>query len=61
MSLSQSRALATQLSPSYVLVLPQADQSGLDGFLVKPLSGDILISLVQSALARQMVWPVGER
>lgn len=32
---------------------PQDDHSGLDGFLVKPLSGDILVSLVQSALARQ--------
>ncbi len=39
--------------------LPQADHSGLDGFLVKPLSGDILISLVQSALARQTVCFVG--
>lgn len=37
---------------------PQDDDSGLDGFLVKPLSGDILVSLVQSALARQTFSPV---
>jgi DNA-binding NarL/FixJ family response regulator len=31
----------------------QEDNPGLDGFLVKPLSGDVVMSLVQSALARQ--------
>ncbi|NEP16404.1 MAG: hypothetical protein F6J97_05800 [Leptolyngbya sp. SIO4C1] len=30
----------------------QEDPSGLDGFLVKPLSGDILNSLLQSALVK---------
>jgi DNA-binding NarL/FixJ family response regulator len=31
----------------------QEDNPGLDGFLVKPLTGDVMMSLVQSALARQ--------
>lgn len=31
----------------------QEDNPGLDGFLVKPLSGDVVMSLVQSAWARQ--------
>ncbi|MDX2213206.1 MAG: hypothetical protein SFY66_07945 [Oculatellaceae cyanobacterium bins.114] len=31
----------------------QEENPGLDGFLVKPLSGDVLASLVQSAWARQ--------
>lgn len=31
----------------------QEDNPGLDGFLVKPLSGDVLTSLVESALAKQ--------
>jgi AmiR/NasT family two-component response regulator len=33
--------------------LHQEDNPGLDGFLVKPLTGDVLMSLVQSAWARQ--------
>jgi AmiR/NasT family two-component response regulator len=33
--------------------LPLEDNPGLDGYLVKPLSGDVLTSLVQSAWARQ--------
>lgn len=33
--------------------LYQEHNPGLDGFLVKPLSGDVLISLVQSAWAKQ--------
>jgi len=31
----------------------QEDNPGFDGFLVKPLHGDILVSLLQSALARK--------
>ncbi|MBD0335113.1 MAG: response regulator [Cyanobacteria bacterium Co-bin13] len=31
----------------------QDDNPGLDGFLVKPLSGEVLTSLVESALAKQ--------
>lgn len=31
----------------------QEENPGLDGYLVKPLSGDVLTSLVQSAWARQ--------
>ncbi len=33
--------------------MPQEDNPGVDGFLVKPISGDVLLSLVQSAWARQ--------
>ncbi|MBW4517819.1 MAG: hypothetical protein KME11_21655 [Timaviella obliquedivisa GSE-PSE-MK23-08B] len=31
----------------------QEDNPGFDGFLVKPLHGDVLVSLLQSALARK--------
>lgn len=34
--------------------LPQEDNPGLDGFLVNPIKGDVLISLIQSAWARQI-------
>ncbi|MGG6295955.1 hypothetical protein ACQ4M4_16320 [Leptolyngbya sp. AN02str] len=43
-------ALTDSHAPSW---LPQDENPGLDGFLVKPLSGDVLSSLVQSAWARQ--------
>jgi AmiR/NasT family two-component response regulator len=43
-------ALTDCHAPSW---LHQEDNPGLDGFLVKPLSGDVLISLIQSAWARQ--------
>jgi CheY-like chemotaxis protein len=43
-------ALTDSQSPSW---LPQDENPGLDGFLVKPLSSDVLTSLVQSAWARQ--------
>jgi AmiR/NasT family two-component response regulator len=33
--------------------LTQEDNPGLDGFLVKPLNGEVLKSVVHSALARQ--------
>ncbi len=33
--------------------LHQEENPGLDGFLVKPLNGDVLISVVQSAWMRQ--------
>lgn len=41
-------------SPSW---RPLEDTPGLDGFLVKPLSNDVLTSLVQSAWARQACCP----
>lgn len=43
-------ALTDVNDPSW---LPQDENPGFDGFLVKPLSGDILSSLVQSAWIRQ--------
>ncbi len=43
-------ALTDSQSPSW---LPQDENPGLDGFLVKPLSSDVLTSLVQSAWIRQ--------
>lgn len=43
-------ALTDGHSPSW---LHQEENPGLDGFLVKPLNGDVLTSLLQSAWARQ--------
>jgi CheY-like chemotaxis protein len=43
-------ALTDFHAPSW---LHQEEHPGLDGLLVKPLSGDVLTSLVQSAWARQ--------
>lgn len=43
-------ALTDFHAPSW---LPQEENPGLDGYLVKPLNGDVLTSLVQSAWARQ--------
>lgn len=43
-------ALTESHSPSW---LHEEDYSGIDGFLVKPLSGDVLTTLVQSAWAKQ--------
>ncbi|MEM6425046.1 MAG: hypothetical protein AAGF66_07275 [Cyanobacteria bacterium P01_H01_bin.119] len=43
-------ALTDSHSPSW---LHEEDYSGIDGFLVKPLSGEILSTLVQSAWAKQ--------
>ncbi|MBW4521758.1 MAG: hypothetical protein KME16_18920 [Scytolyngbya sp. HA4215-MV1] len=44
-------ALTDCHAPSW---LPQEDNPGLDGFLVKPISIDILSSLVQSAFVKQL-------
>jgi CheY-like chemotaxis protein len=43
-------ALTDCHAPSW---LPQEENPGFDGFLVKPVSGDILSSLVQSARVRR--------
>jgi AmiR/NasT family two-component response regulator len=43
-------ALTDSHAPSW---LHQEENPGLDGFLVKPLNGDVFISVVQSAWARQ--------
>ncbi|WP_204154060.1 response regulator [Leptolyngbya sp. CCY15150] len=43
-------ALTDCNAPSW---LPQEENPGFDGFLVKPLNGDVMVSLVQSAWARQ--------
>ena len=43
-------ALTDFHAPSW---LHQDDNPGVDGYLVKPLTGDVLCSLVQSAWARQ--------
>jgi DNA-binding NarL/FixJ family response regulator len=43
-------ALTDVHAPSW---LHQEENPGFDGFLVKPISGDVLSSLVQSAWARQ--------
>lgn len=43
-------ALTDFHAPSW---MPQEENPGLDGFLVKPLNCDVLLSLVQSARARQ--------
>lgn len=43
-------ALTDFHAPSW---LRQEDNPGVDGFLVKPLSGDVLNSLLQSAWVRQ--------
>ncbi|HEY9861349.1 MAG TPA: hypothetical protein V6D16_17750 [Candidatus Obscuribacterales bacterium] len=43
-------ALTDCHAPSW---LPQEENPGFDGFLVKPISGDILSSLVQSAKVRR--------
>lgn len=47
-------ALTDSHAPSW---LRQEENPGLDGFLVKPLNGDVLTSLVQSAWARQTYMP----
>jgi DNA-binding NarL/FixJ family response regulator len=39
--------------------LHQEDNPGFDGFLVKPLSSDVLTSLLQSAWARQTCYMTG--
>jgi AmiR/NasT family two-component response regulator len=44
-------ALTDCHAPSW---LPQEQNPGFDGFLVKPLSREVLASLIQSASARQM-------
>jgi CheY-like chemotaxis protein len=46
-------ALTDVHTPSW---LHQDENPGFDGFLVKPISGDVLMSLVQSALARQVCY-----
>lgn len=43
-------ALTDSHAPSW---LPQEENPGLDGFLVKPLNGEVLSSVVQSAWVRQ--------
>lgn len=43
-------ALTESHNPSWI---HEEDYSGIDGFLVKPLSGDVLTTLVQSAWAKQ--------
>lgn len=43
-------ALTDCHTPSW---LPQEENPGFDGFLVKPISGEILMSLVQSAWVRK--------
>lgn len=43
-------ALTDSHAPSW---LYQEENPGLDGFLVKPLNGDVLVSVVQSAWMRQ--------
>lgn len=43
-------ALTDFHAPSW---LPQEDNPGLDGFLVKPLNGEVLSSVVHSAWVRQ--------
>jgi CheY-like chemotaxis protein len=44
-------ALTDCNAPSW---LPQEENPGFDGFLVKPISSDVLSSLVQSACAKQL-------
>jgi CheY-like chemotaxis protein len=44
-------ALSDSHAPSW---LHQEENPGFDGFLVKPLSFDVLFSLIQSASARQL-------
>lgn len=44
-------ALSDSHAPSW---LHQEENPGFDGFLVKPLSGEVLFSLIQSASARQL-------
>lgn len=44
-------ALSDSHAPSW---LHQEENPGFDGFLVKPLSSDVLFSLIQSASARQL-------
>lgn len=43
-------AIAERHAPNW---LHQEENPGVDGFLVKPLGGDVLCSLVQSARAKQ--------
>ncbi len=47
-------ALTDAHAPSW---LHQEENPGFDGFLVKPLSSDVLFSLIQSASARQLCRP----
>lgn len=57
----QLRRQPTVCGPTIVLLtephapwwLPQEDNPGFDGYLVKPLAVDVLISLIESAWARQ--------
>lgn len=49
-------ALTDFHAPSW---LHQEENPGFDGFLVSPISSDVLSSLVQSAHTRQMCSPVG--
>jgi CheY-like chemotaxis protein len=44
-------ALTDCNAPSW---LPQEENPGFDGFLVKPISSDVLSSLLQSACAKQL-------
>lgn len=39
--------------------LPQEENPGIDGFLVKPISKDVLSSVVESASMRQLCYSVG--
>lgn len=48
-----SRATIVALSDFHAPNWNHEDNSGLDGFLVKPMSSDVLTSLVQSARVRQ--------
>ncbi len=48
-------ALTDAHAPSW---LHQDENPGFDGFLVNPLSSDVLFSLIQSASARQLCRPV---
>lgn len=49
-------ALTSSYAPSW---LQQEENPGLDGFLVEPISSEILTSLVQSAWARQTYCSTG--
>ena len=48
-------ALTDAHAPSW---LHQDENPGFDGFLANPLSSDVLFSLIQSAVARQLCRPV---
>ena len=54
-SANTRRATIVALTDSHTLSWrPLEDNPGLDGFLLKPLNRDVLLSLVQSAWARQV-------